>query len=107
MGMRATGVAVVTAAVLGGALAATAPAASAAPAAPAAGGTAPACISRYVTGTVNGFDVLLTNNCGKTMRVKVVVKYASDSPCYTLRAGADKLYTYEGITGEYDRTAVC
>ena len=105
--MRGTVAAIGAAAALTGALAFTAPAASAAPAAPAAGGTAPACISRYVNGTVDGFDVLLTNNCGRTMRVQVVVKYASDSPCYTLRAGAQKLYSYEGITGQYDRTAVC
>lgn len=107
MGMRAAGVAAATAAVLGGALVATAPAASAAPAAPAAGGTAPACIGRYVTNTPEGFDVHLTNNCGKTMRVQVVVEYAGDSPCYKLAAGASKLYIYEGVLGRYDRAAVC
>jgi hypothetical protein len=95
------------AAVLTGALGAAAPAAAAATASPMAGGTAPACIDRYVTGTPNGFDVLLTNNCGKTMRVKVVVKYAHDSKCYTMKKKAQVLYTYEGITGQYDRTAVC
>ncbi|GGZ30312.1 beta-Ig-H3/fasciclin [Streptomyces poonensis] len=85
-------------------LAVTAPTASAAPA---AGGTAPACIGRYVDGDPDGFTVLLENNCGKTMRVQVVVAYAPDSSCYTLSAGASKLYTYRGITGVYDRTAVC
>ncbi|MGH4031049.1 beta-Ig-H3/fasciclin [Actinomycetota bacterium Odt1-20B] len=78
-----------------------------APAAHAADGTAPACINRYVTDTPNGFDVDLTNNCGRTMRVKVVVNYAGDSPCYTLGAGQSKLYIYEGVTGTYDRTVVC
>ncbi|MFE0104897.1 beta-Ig-H3/fasciclin [Streptomyces sp. NPDC059009] len=78
-----------------------------APAAHAADGTAPACINRYVTDTPNGFDVDLTNNCGRTMRVKVVVDFAGDSPCYILGAGQSKLYIYEGVTGTYDRTVVC
>jgi hypothetical protein len=95
-------------AAIGGAFAAPAAhAASTTAPAPLAGATAPACISRYVTGTVDGFDVLLTNNCGKTMSVRVVVSSAPDSPCYVMSAGSHVLYTYEGIFGNYDRTAVC
>ncbi|OEV03926.1 hypothetical protein [Streptomyces oceani] len=103
----------VSAVAIGGAGLLTAPTASAAPSGSVAppgsdvAGTAPACVDRYVTGTPNGFDVLLTNNCGKTMRVKVVVNNSGDSPCYTMGAGGTRLYVYEGVLGSYDRTVVC
>lgn len=90
------------AAVMGGSLALSAPAAHAA-----AAGTAPACIDRYVTGTPEGFDVLLTNNCGRTMRVKVIVNNGGDSPCYTMANGSTRLFIYEGVFGTYDRTVTC
>lgn len=78
-----------------------------APSAYAAGGTAPACIQRNVYETSKGFDVSLQNNCGKTMRVQVVVNSGSDSTCYIAAAGASWIYVYEGIFGSYSRTAVC
>jgi hypothetical protein len=90
------------AAVVGGGLALCAPVAHAA-----ATGTAPACVDRYVTGTPEGFDVLLTNNCGRTMRVKVIVDNGGDSPCYTMANGSTRLFTYEGVFGTYDRTVTC
>ncbi|MDG9723528.1 beta-Ig-H3/fasciclin [Streptomyces sp. DH41] len=93
---------VATAAAVGGSLALSAPAAHAA-----AAGTAPACIGRYVTGTPSGFDVNLSNNCGKSMRVKVIVNNAGDSPCYTIANNSSKLYIYEGVFGTYDRTVTC
>ncbi|MBC9715743.1 beta-Ig-H3/fasciclin [Streptomyces sp. TRM66268-LWL] len=77
------------------------------PAAYAAGGTAPACVNRYVTNTPNGFDVLLTNKCGRVMSVQVVVNNAGDSPCYVMSPNVSKLYIHESIFGTYDRTAVC
>ncbi|MGW3403886.1 beta-Ig-H3/fasciclin [Streptomyces zhihengii] len=95
------------AAVAGGLLIVPAGAAQAATAQPTAGGTAPACIGRYVEGQVDGFFVSLSNGCGRTMRVQVVVNSAPDSPCYTLSAGSYRTYTYEGILGTYARTAVC
>ncbi|MBC9715744.1 beta-Ig-H3/fasciclin [Streptomyces sp. TRM66268-LWL] len=79
----------------------------ASPTAYAAGGTAPACINRYVTDTSKGFDVLLTNNCGYTMSVQVVVNNAGDSKCYVLANRATALYIHESVFGTYDRTAVC
>ncbi|AJP05955.1 beta-Ig-H3/fasciclin [Streptomyces cyaneogriseus subsp. noncyanogenus] len=94
--------AAVTAAAIGGSLAVSAPAAHAA-----AAGTAPSCIGRYVTGTPEGFDVHLTNDCGRTMRVKVIVNNGGDSPCYTMAHGTSKLFIYEGVFGSYDRTVTC
>lgn len=78
---------------------------SAAPAAAAT--TAPSCIGRMVTETTNGFDVLLTNNCSGTRSVRVVVSLAPDSGCYKLARGANALYIYTGILGNYDRTVNC
>ncbi|MFB7256092.1 hypothetical protein [Streptomyces nojiriensis] len=45
----------------------------------------------------DGFDVHLTNNCTRTMRVQVIVDYAPDSACHVLPRGADTWYSYEGI----------
>ncbi|WP_445396855.1 beta-Ig-H3/fasciclin [Streptomyces sp. LE64] len=78
---------------------------SASPAAAAT--TAPSCISRMVTATTDGFDVLLTNRCSGTRSVKVVVSLAPDSPCYRLARGANTLYVYSGIFGNYERTVNC
>ena len=60
-----------------------------------------------MTGTPNGFDVDLSNNCGSTMRVKVIVDHGGDSPCYTMSNGSRKLFIYEGVFGTYGRTVVC
>ncbi|MFF5165312.1 beta-Ig-H3/fasciclin [[Kitasatospora] papulosa] len=92
--------AAVTAAALGGTMII-----SATPAAAAT--TAPTCIGRMVTQTTDGFDVLLSNNCGGERAVKVVVSLAPDSPCYVMSAGTRKLYVYHGILGNYDRTVNC
>ncbi|MFE2050930.1 beta-Ig-H3/fasciclin [Streptomyces sp. NPDC059459] len=89
----------VAAAAFGAASGLTAPAAHAA--------TAPACVGRYVLNDERGFYVFLSNNCAKTMRVQVIVDWAPDSPCYTIAAGGEKTYRYNGILGLYDSTAVC
>ncbi|MFE9171903.1 hypothetical protein [Streptomyces kebangsaanensis] len=73
----------------------------------AAAGTAPACIER--TSVENkpdgGVRVHLRNFCGKTMRVKVIVKYWSDSGCKSMpnRSG----WLFQTVGGRYDRTVVC
>jgi hypothetical protein len=84
-----------------------APAAQASVSTAAAGGTAPACIARVVDGTSDGFSVYLDNNCGKTMRVKVIVDSGGDSPCYSMAAGSSRLWYYHGVFGQYGRTATC
>lgn len=76
------------------------------PAAHAAGGTAPACVARGVDYDPAGFFVHLTNNCTRTMRVQVIVRLGSDSPCYSMQRGTSKTFWHGGI-GAYDRTAVC
>ncbi|SDD37847.1 hypothetical protein [Actinokineospora iranica] len=70
-------------------------------------GTAPACVSRNVYATPNGFDVFLQNNCGGTMSVKVIVNNGGDSPCYVMGAGTSKTFIYEGVFGTYDKTVTC
>ncbi|WP_030542186.1 hypothetical protein [Streptomyces albus] len=72
-----------------------------------AAGTAPACIER--TSVTNkpggGVRVYLRNFCGKTMRVKVVVKNWSDSGCKSMpnRSG----WVFQTVGGRYDRVVVC
>ncbi|MFF4247334.1 hypothetical protein ACFYY2_23115 [Streptomyces sp. NPDC001822] len=41
------------------------------------------------------------------MSVKVLVDYAGDSNCYVMSAGTQKLYIYEGVLGQYDKTVLC
>ncbi|MFD9884846.1 hypothetical protein ACFWZT_25660 [Streptomyces alboflavus] len=118
---RTAAVGVAAAAILGGGLA-LAPSASAAPAAPTASsgssgssdassaartadvspqGTAPACVQRQVRGRT----ATVTNYCGRTMRVKVVVKYGPDSRCFTLPPRHWARYTWS--FGSYDKTVTC
>jgi hypothetical protein len=84
---------------------------AAAPAASAAsdGGTAPACIKRYVTdrdGT-QGWYVIVQNDCGKTMRVKVYGNLSwQESACHTLRPGQSFKHN-ENHFGRYRKTVVC
>ncbi|MEV6844049.1 hypothetical protein [Actinoplanes sp. NPDC051411] len=68
----------------------------------AAAGTAPACIGRDVHSVLE--YVTLSNNCGKTMQVKVIIDAGSDSPCYRMGSGSSVTYWYGGI---YNRTVVC
>ncbi|MFF9815147.1 hypothetical protein [Streptomyces sp. NPDC014006] len=73
----------------------------------AAAGTAPACIER--TSVENkpegGVRVYLRNFCGKTMHVKVIVKYWSDSGCKSMPNGTGWLF--QTVGGRYERTVVC
>ncbi|CAL9330561.1 hypothetical protein [Streptomyces sp. enrichment culture] len=108
--------ALVLAGVVGGVAPAQAAPAQAAPAqaAPAqaapvqitAGGTAPACIQRSVVNNPDGgMQAWLYNKCGKTMRVKVVVKNWRDTSCQTIKN--KKSAYFRTVGGRYDRTAVC
>ncbi|WJV46692.1 hypothetical protein [Streptomyces flavofungini] len=52
-----------------------------------------------------GRSATVTNHCGRTMRVKVVIKYGPDSRCFTLppRHWARFNWTF----GSYDKTVTC
>lgn len=65
--------------------------------------TAPACIHRYVYPEL-GY-VWVSNDCGKAMRVKVVINYGPDSPCYLMPKGS--VFDYYWWIGRYDKTVVC
>ncbi|MEU4893401.1 hypothetical protein AB0B12_07725 [Streptomyces sp. NPDC044780] len=95
--------AIVLAGVLGGAASAQAAPAPVA----AAGGTAPACIDRSdVTNNPDGgIAGYVYNNCGKTMRVKVVVHSWRDTSCQSIPNKQSRYFHTVG--GRYDRTAVC
>lgn len=46
----------------------------------------------------------LTNNCSTTKKVKIVISWGGD--CWTLRPGAGRSWTYDGL-GDYDKTVLC
>ncbi|MER7129907.1 hypothetical protein [Streptosporangium saharense] len=75
----------------------------AAPVSVAARGTAPACIGRAVDKKRKIARV--TNNCGRTTKVKVVINNGPDSSCYTLRNG--QVLSFRWRLGSYDRTVTC
>lgn len=75
--------------------------------APAAGGTAPACVTRDVAQTSQGFWVYLENTCTQTMRVQVIVNNAPSSSCMTMGEGVTAAWFSPGTDGSYARTAVC
>jgi len=71
---------------------------------------APACIARpvhylSVPPLTEGW-VDLTNNCGKTMHVKVVLSLGGDTDCMTMKAGATKQVTW-WLPTDYDYTITC
>ncbi|GAA3102244.1 hypothetical protein [Streptosporangium carneum] len=94
----------------GGALLATAPgsyAASEPDPAPALLVEAPTCVSRPVYEVPGGFDVFMTNRCGRTMYVRVIVDWAPDSVCIELLNNQSRTWHYQGVTGQYDHLALC
>ncbi|MFE3203179.1 hypothetical protein [Embleya sp. NPDC059237] len=77
------------------------------PAQAASGGTAPACIDRSDVTNIpdGGISGYLYNSCGKTMRVKVIVKHWRDTSCYTIK-NKHSQYVHT-LGGQYGRTVVC
>ncbi|MFC4009117.1 hypothetical protein ACFOY2_17930 [Nonomuraea purpurea] len=72
-----------------------------------AAGTAPGCVARYVAKPVG--TIVLRNKCGKTMRVKVIVKRGPDSPCWTgFRPGQVRVWKWLDSTfASYQKTVTC
>jgi hypothetical protein len=68
-----------------------------------AGTAAPACVERVVGHTLTSAldSVFIANNCGKTMRVKVIVNRGRDSRCITL---ANQQSTRVDLVGLYGET---
>jgi hypothetical protein len=67
---------------------------------------APACIHRLVENNPEAQYVRLTNDCGKTMRVKIVTSWwTPDTGCNTLRAGKHRDWELEW--GAYEKTVLC
>jgi hypothetical protein len=95
-------------ATVGSVLAAAAPASYASVDRPAGAlSEAPTCVSRTVYEVPDGFDVFMTNNCGYTVYVRVIVNWAPDSVCAQLLPGQSRTWHYVGITGSYDHLATC
>lgn len=69
----------------------------------AAGGTAPACVAREVV--KQDKTAWTTNNCGRNMHIKLVIKNGPDKQCWTTRPGETLKWTWK--VGSYGRIAVC
>ncbi|GAA1743850.1 hypothetical protein AB0K40_00380 [Nonomuraea bangladeshensis] len=74
-------------------------------AAAAARGTAPSCVARIADEQPHGLIVWVRNGCDSTMRVKVIMDWARDTPCVTLAVGRSREWTYK--VGSYNRTVTC
>ncbi|MFB4281526.1 hypothetical protein ACBJ59_39995 [Nonomuraea sp. MTCD27] len=71
----------------------------------AAAGAAPGCVARVVDEQPHGLIVWLRNECGRTVRVKVVISWGPDGPCATLAHGSSREWTFK--VGSYDKTVTC
>jgi hypothetical protein len=66
-------------------------------------GTAPACIHRFASNKYH--EVGITNECGKTMGVKVIINWGSDSPCFVLFP--QSIQKFHWGFGTYGKTVTC
>ncbi|WP_030905351.1 hypothetical protein [Streptosporangium amethystogenes] len=72
----------------------------------ASAGTAPSCVKRQL---VIRQGVRLTNKCGRTMRVKVLVKRGKDSWCFTMKNNQRRFWAFvpQAAFAKYERTVTC
>jgi hypothetical protein len=66
-------------------------------------GTAPACVSRDVVKQEK--RVTVTNRCGKTMHLKVVIDNGPDLKCWTYQNGQAFLWKWK--LGSYGKIVTC
>jgi hypothetical protein len=69
------------------------------------GGTAPACIARYVSKYEQA--IVLRNTCGKKMHVKVIITRGPDSPCFGMGKGSIRAWKWGTPFSKYSRTVTC
>ncbi|MEU0479144.1 hypothetical protein ABZ260_08185 [Streptosporangium sp. NPDC006013] len=72
----------------------------------ASAGTAPSCVKRQL---IIRQGVMLTNKCGRTMRVKVLVKRGKDSWCFTMKNNQRRFWAFvpQAAFAKYERTVTC
>ncbi|GAA0820899.1 hypothetical protein ACFQVD_33640 [Streptosporangium amethystogenes subsp. fukuiense] len=72
----------------------------------ASAGTAPSCVKRQL---IIRQGVMLTNRCGRTMRVKVLVKRGKDSWCFTMKKNQRRFWAFapQAAFAKYERTVTC
>ncbi|TDE57216.1 hypothetical protein E1295_08835 [Nonomuraea mesophila] len=68
-----------------------------------AGGTAPACVGRSHA-DLGGFAFVKNRSCGRTVRVKIVIRLGKDSPCWSLKQGQMRRHNY---WGKYQKVVTC
>ncbi|GAA3647394.1 hypothetical protein GCM10022224_007800 [Nonomuraea antimicrobica] len=72
----------------------------------ASAGTAPSCVHRKL---LIRQGVMLTNKCGKTMKVKVLVKRGKDSWCFTMKNNQRRFWAFvpQAAFAKYEKTVTC
>ncbi|MGW9432432.1 hypothetical protein ACWHA1_31395 [Streptomyces decoyicus] len=81
-----------------------APTASAAPAKV----MGPACLDVDVIESQDvGFDAYITNHCGRTVYVQVIIGWGPDSGCYPVANEKARVVSYRGVLCVYEDTVFC
>ncbi|PRX92356.1 hypothetical protein [Allonocardiopsis opalescens] len=107
--MKRTAVAIAATLLLFAGLSGTATAATVPPAADGGVGVlaeAPSCVARNLDDSGAEDDLYLTNNCGRTVSVRVILSWAPDFSCTSMSSGARHHYTWL-YPGALDRVDSC
>lgn len=64
------------------------------------------CVKTYVANKAHGYVVRVTNRCGRTVKVKIIMRLAKDSRCFTLKKGQSRYRETQGI-GTWKKTVFC
>jgi hypothetical protein len=66
----------------------------------------PSCVWTYLDDSGSTDYLEVHNDCSYSVRVKVVLAFATDFPCYTIGSGSYRWYTW-GWPGRFDGLADC
>ncbi|OON82690.1 hypothetical protein [Streptomyces tsukubensis] len=64
------------------------------------------CVRTTTRNSANGYLVRVRNNCGRTVKVKIIMTYAADSRCFKLKKGQTRYRETTGI-GVWKQTVFC
>ncbi|MFD3420997.1 hypothetical protein [Streptomyces decoyicus] len=54
-----------------------------------------------------GFDAYITNHCGRTVYVQVIIGWGPDSGCYPVANEKARVVSYRGVFCVYEDTVFC
>ncbi|MDJ1136189.1 hypothetical protein [Streptomyces iconiensis] len=64
------------------------------------------CVKTHAENKAHGYLVRVTNKCGRTVKVKIIMRLAKDSRCFTLKKGQSRYRETQGI-GTWKKTVFC